>query len=313
MPFFSVVIPLFNKEKYIESTLQSVLNQSYQDYELILVNDGSTDNSLNIAQKTLSGFKKHKIINQLNKGLSATRNRGISESKGELIAFLDADDFWHPDFLSNIHNLYLNFPKASLFGTSYLLKYSDKVILESKKNIDENLTNSMFLVEDFFESNLYHPIVCQSSFVAKKEIFNVVSFDESINLSEDIDFYIKSNLLFKFAYCYKNSVTILQDIPNQITGTGITKKSIPDLDIYEEHAKQNKSLKKYIDFYRFTFLIQYKLENDFNNYKKLLQKIDSANLTIKQKILAYSPVLILKTIKSFKKFLLTRNIRLTSF
>ncbi|MCP4971863.1 MAG: glycosyltransferase family 2 protein, partial [Arcobacter sp.] len=144
MPLFSVIIPLYNKENYIENTLQSVLDQTYKDFELIIVNDGSTDNSLEKTKNYLSSFVNHKIISQKNKGLSATRNKGVLEAKGEVIAFLDADDFWHPNFLEHIHNLFLEFPEASLFGTSYLLKYSEEVVLEAKNNIDRNLKNTMF-------------------------------------------------------------------------------------------------------------------------------------------------------------------------
>ncbi len=313
MPFFSVVIPLYNKENYIKETIKSVLNQSFTDFELIIVNDGSTDNSLEITQKYLLNFQNCKIINQKNKGLSATRNKGILEADGELIAFLDADDFWHPGFLNTIYDLYTKYPEASLYGTSYLEKYSDKNILESKKNIDKKLIDKSFLIEDFFMANLFQPIVCQSSFAAKKMVFDNIAFDESINLSEDIDFYIKSNLKHKFAYCYQNLATIILDIPNQITRSGIKNKTIPNFDLYEKEAIKNRSLKKYLDFNKYTFLIQYKLENDVENFQNILKKIDLNNLTNRQKMLIKSPAFILRAIKSFKKFLLKRNIRLTSY
>jgi glycosyltransferase involved in cell wall biosynthesis len=313
MPLFSVVIPLYNKQDYIRNTIQSVLDQSFKDFELIIVNDGSTDNSLKKAQQLLSKFQNHNIISQENKGLSASRNRGIREAKGELIAFLDADDIWHSEFLNTINELYINYPEASLYGTSYLEKYSDKNILESKKNIDKNSMYKSFLIEDFFETNLFQPIVCQSSLAAKKLVFNDLEYNESINLSEDIDFYIKSNLKHKFAYYYKNLATILVNIPDQITSSGIKNKNIPNFDIYEKEAINNRSLKKYIDFNRYTFSIQYKLDNDLENFRTLLNKIDLNNLNLKQKILIKSPVFVLKLIKRFKRLLIKHNIRLTSY
>ena len=87
MPLFSVVIPLFNKEDYIKNTIQSVLNQSFKNFELIVVNDGSTDNSFKLAKECLQGSSNCRIIDQNNQGLSASRNRGVKEAKGELIAF----------------------------------------------------------------------------------------------------------------------------------------------------------------------------------------------------------------------------------
>lgn len=316
MPFFSVVIPLYNKGNYIENTLQSVLNQSYKNFELIIINDGSTDNSLEIAQKHLSNFNNFnnfKIITQENKGLSATRNRGVIQAKGEVIAFLDADDIWHSDFLKHVHYLYEKFPEASLYGTDYLEKHIDKNVLEPKKNINTTLRSKSFLIEDFFEASYFQPIACQSSFAVKKHVFNDITFDEAVNYCEDIDFYIKSNLKYKFAYCYKSLATILLDIPNQITSTGIKGKTVPNLDLYEKDSENNISLKKYIDINRYIFLMQYKLFKDISNYELMLKKIDLNNLTLKQRLLIKSPVTVLKFIKKLKKTLLKYNIRVTTF
>ena len=313
MPLFSVVIPLFNKEDYIKSTIQSVLNQSLKDFELIVVNDGSTDNSFKLAKECIQGLSNCRIIDQNNQGLSASRNRGIKESKGDLVAFLDADDLWNSEFLKTINDLYINFPDASLYGTGYLEKFHDKVILEPKKNINHELKNKAFLIEDFFDANLFQPIVCQSSFAAKKMVFKELSYNETINLSEDIDFYIKSNLKYKFAYSYKNLATVLLNIPDQITKSGIAEKTIPNFDLYEQEALKNQSLKKYLDFYRYTFAIQYKLEKDIDNFKLLVNKIALNNLNSKQKFLLKSPLFVLRKLKVFKNYMLKKKIRMTSF
>ena len=88
----SVVIPLYNKEKQIKRTLQSVLTQTFQDFEIVIVNDGSTDNSTIEVEKIKDS--RIRLIHQENAGVSAARNKGIEEAKYELIAFLDADDEW---------------------------------------------------------------------------------------------------------------------------------------------------------------------------------------------------------------------------
>src|SRR5690554_7052561 len=94
---FSVVIPLYNKELSINNTIQSVLNQTFQDYEIVVVNDGSTDKSLEVV-KQINDFRI-RIINKLNGGVSSARNRGIEESKFDWIAFLDGDDLWMENHL----------------------------------------------------------------------------------------------------------------------------------------------------------------------------------------------------------------------
>ena len=95
---FSVVIPLYNKEGYVLETIKSVFNQTFSNYEVIVVNDASTDNSLEIV-KSINDKRVRIIEHHKNRGLSATRNTGISNAKNEFIAFLDADDCWDIGFL----------------------------------------------------------------------------------------------------------------------------------------------------------------------------------------------------------------------
>ena len=115
MTLISVVIPLYNKEKYIKNTIESVINQDFKDFEIIIVNDGSTDHSLEIAKQ----FEQPgiKIINQENQGVANARNKGVQYSNGEIIAFLDADDIWLSNHLREIYSLHQKFPKAGFFAT----------------------------------------------------------------------------------------------------------------------------------------------------------------------------------------------------
>ena len=103
IPQVSVVIPLYNKAPYIDRALRSVLAQTFQDFEVIIVDDGSTDGGAKIVKSTTD--KRIKLIQQKNSGVSAARNRGIQESKSKLIAFLDADDEWKSRFLEVILRL----------------------------------------------------------------------------------------------------------------------------------------------------------------------------------------------------------------
>ena len=120
----SVIIPLYNKASYVEKALQSVLNQSYQDWEVIVIDDGSVDDSYIVVKeytKALCDSVRNKIqlIQQENQGVSATRNRGVDIAKGEWIAFLDADDWWESDFLRELISLTERFPYGGISGCSY--------------------------------------------------------------------------------------------------------------------------------------------------------------------------------------------------
>src|SRR5690554_3277529 len=100
---FSVVIPLYNKELSISNTIQSVLDQTFQDFEIVIINDGSTDNSVKEVEKF--DDKRIRLIHQDNQGVSAARNRGIEEARNEWIAFLDADDLWMISKLHKVQNI----------------------------------------------------------------------------------------------------------------------------------------------------------------------------------------------------------------
>ena len=147
-PLISVVIPLYNKAKFICETLDSVLQQDYSNLEILVVNDASTDESLKVI-KTYSDSRIKIINNKTNQGLSESRNIGIKNSKGELIALLDADDTWAINYLSIINELFQKFPNQVIYGTDFLEIFSKKGAFRTQKNINETDDNTFVLVKDF--------------------------------------------------------------------------------------------------------------------------------------------------------------------
>lgn len=113
---FSIVIPVYNGAKFIDNAIKSVFNQTVTDWELIIVNDGSSDNTLSVLEKykNIDGIT---ILNQANGGVSAARNNGVAHAKGSHIAFLDADDVWHENHLEVMSELIAKYPDAGLYGT----------------------------------------------------------------------------------------------------------------------------------------------------------------------------------------------------
>ncbi|MBQ8355528.1 MAG: glycosyltransferase [Oscillospiraceae bacterium] len=128
---FSVVIPLYNKEHYIEATIQSVLNQTCQDFEVLVVDDGSKDNSLALARTFES--ERVRIIPQENQGVSVARNTSIRNAQGEFICFLDADDEWRPDYLATIDELTVQYPESAIFVTAYAVNMGNGKINYSSR------------------------------------------------------------------------------------------------------------------------------------------------------------------------------------
>lgn len=115
---FSVIMPLYNKGPYVEKALRSILSQTFPDFELIIVNDGSQDVSLAIANRVLEGTGAI-VIDQENAGVSTARNNGVATSHGDYLCFLDADDWWEPTFLERMNWFIEKYPEAKLFATNY--------------------------------------------------------------------------------------------------------------------------------------------------------------------------------------------------
>ena len=157
-PIISIVIPCFNSEKYIESTLQSILNQSEKNFEILIINDGSTDNSLKIINQFKD--KRINIISQENQGVSAARNYGLKLAKGKFIVFFDSDDVMSKDFLilrlnflknNNIisfcSGIVISYPlKNKIFETPYE-DIKNKILLDNK-HINTCPSNYMFKVQE---------------------------------------------------------------------------------------------------------------------------------------------------------------------
>ena len=216
----SVVIPLFNKERYIKRALNSILNQTIQSFEIIVIDDGSTDRGGDIVRE----FRDSRIqLNrQENKGVSAARNSGILLACAGLVSFLDADDEWKPEFLETIFQLKKNFPEAGIFATAYKIKDIKGLI----KRIDfEGIPRYpwMGILKDYFLSaRLYTPF-CSSSLAISKNVFeDVGQFKEGVNLGEDLDMWLR--IALKYPIAYSNSILAIYhyDSENRLSTSGFT-------------------------------------------------------------------------------------------
>lgn len=310
MPFFSVIVPLYNKEKYIQNAIQSILNQSFSDFELLIVNDCSTDNSLLELEK-INSDKIRVIHHQVNKGLAATRNTGIKNAQSNYITFLDADDEWCPDFLKSIHHLIHNFSDAKIYATNYQEIWDTTI--KYPFNGSENLVPDFKGYLNFFKINLKQGIYCHGSVCFHKEVFEKVGYyNESIRNSEDLDFNIRANYHFQLAYDATQLMVYHMQTENQLTRINLKNKTIPDFDIYEVWSKNKPELKKYLDFERYVLGKRLKKCGDVR-WKKMLVSIDYQNLNWKQKILLKLPKVILLRIDDFKRFLLKYNFKISTY
>ena len=212
----SVVIPLYNKEKAIVNTLRSVLTQTYTDFEVVVVDDGSTDNSLNVVRSFVDSFTHSsfvKIIHKENGGVSSARNRGIKEAKGDYIALLDGDDLWEQTFLTEQLKLIHDFPQAGMWGVNTAFIKNGKC-WKWEQGMGDGYRG---YVENYFGTS-HNDLFCSSSVVIRKDVFEKVGyFDERISSSEDLDMWYRIILKYPVVFYDKVLVYYNQDAENRVS------------------------------------------------------------------------------------------------
>jgi glycosyltransferase involved in cell wall biosynthesis len=188
----SVICPFYNEQNYIKECVESVLNQSYHNIELILVNDGSTDKSFDFIKEIISKDSRVKYFKKENsKTVASPRNYGVKKAIGKFIAFIDADDIWENNKielqLKKIENNYL-----SCTAADYRIKKSkfrSNFILNKIRFFFQNFVIKKINYGEFWWLYVYNPIII-SSVLIKKEVFSKFKFNDDVNIREDLDFWI---------------------------------------------------------------------------------------------------------------------------
>lgn len=196
MSFFSVVIPVYNKERYIRRSIDSVLQQTFSDFELVIVDDGSTDQSSNIIRAC--NDSRVRFFQQANSGVSAARNRGISESRSLWVSFLDADDEYLPDFLQEIYEAARQFPQAGAI-------YVDSIWLRG--GVQVNRFSDSFLsprlLADYFDHVVFagENEINSSGIAVRRDVFlSAGTFPVGIRIGEDSDLWMRIAWSTKIAH-----------------------------------------------------------------------------------------------------------------
>jgi hypothetical protein len=204
MPIASIIVPAYNVEKTLAATVTALLNQTFPDYELLIVNDGSTDGTADIAA-TFETNPRVRVIHQRNRGLAGARNTGIASAKGHYIGFCDADDLWDPEKLT-IHVLHLN--RNPTIGVSYsgsaLIDDHGTLLETAQKPRLSNVTAAHILKRN--------PVGNGSAPVIRKCVFENIAyrpqheterdwyFDETLRQSEDIECWLRIAITTKWAF-----------------------------------------------------------------------------------------------------------------
>lgn len=273
---FSVVIPLYNKSYSIARCIDSVLTQNHLPLEVIIVNDGSTDDSMSIVDtKYANEIKKGfiRIVEQPNKGVSISRNVGVEIARSEYICFLDADDEWLSGFLEKMYLLVSDYPNADLYALAHMVRKGSLKLTKPRHGLPNNHRG---YVNDFFKCSSKGSVANSSKVCIKKQsLKSVGGFPEGVVAGEDLYVWIMLALKGNVAcdMCYLSIVNYESD-----SSRVSRKSSVPyPLVFFSENKNllRSKSLDRYlfIIFYKHFLrsILDLKFEEASNRLKKYIE------------------------------------------
>lgn len=313
---FSIIIPLYNKAPYIEKALRSIHAQTYREFEVIVVDDGSTD----IAPHPPKGGEKlaytdlelllgniGQIIRQENQGVSVARNNGVKLAKFPYICFLDADDWWAPTFLEEMKALIEEFPDAGIYGTSYyIVKNGNQRV--APIGVPEGFEKGEINYCQVYAKTLCMPLTSISVCIPKTIFDSEKGFKPKLKLGEDFDLWVRIAMKNNVVLLNKPLAYYNQDVDLSSKAVVEDKIYLPEnhfifnLDYLIKSENTNKDLKKLLNLLRAYTLIRYRLSNNFSaETKKEVSKINLKELPFTMRLNYRLPVFILnsyyKTIK----------------
>lgn len=250
----SIVVPLFNKENYIERCLASIFNQTIHPAEVIVVDDGSTDDSAAIVA---TRFPQARMIRQDNAGVSAARNTGIHASESEFIAFLDADDFWEPDFLHGIQMLAQQYPSAGVYCSHYGFILSDG---SKRAAVLRSVPVDSGIIDDYFKCclNADLPLTASSVCIRRDLLCKIGGFPLGMKMGEDQVVWSRLACRTQIAYHSKMSVYYDLSVTSSACHTHLIAQPAPQLAIYQqmlhEHSVPEHLIRSLIKLMHFTVL-----------------------------------------------------------
>jgi len=197
MPVVSVIMPMYNCRETIERAVRSVMKQTVSDWELVVVDDGSTDGSDKVLENLIAGQQWIRVLRQDRSGAAAARNRGMEEANAELVAFPDAFDQWLPEFLETVLGLKERFSDCSLWATRYLVAGPRGHRATPQWT---GLPEAEGVIKNYLATiGRYPPIRPGSAVILKKCLDSVGGFPEGVEWGEDLDTWLRLSLRYRFA------------------------------------------------------------------------------------------------------------------
>ena len=299
MPRFSVIIPLYNKAPYVRKTVESVLGQTFSDYELIIIDNGSTDGSSEIVA-SITDPRIQIIQLEENVGVSNARNNGVAASHGEYLCFLDADDWWEPSFLEEMATLITEYPDAGIYGTNYTIvnetKHKTRV---APIGVNVGLKKGYINYCRVYAKTLCMPLWTGAVCMPRRVFNEAGGFPIGIKLGEDFLLWIRIALTHKVVFLNRPLSNYNQDVDVNYRGTHHLRDPkehmLWSLGFLEPKEKTNPDYKQLIDNIRTYGLLPYLLTKQYRKAaRQELAKVDWKRQPLTTRWLYKLPIWVLR-------------------
>lgn len=276
IPEISVIVPVYNKREYLEKTLSSIVTQNFHDFELILIDDGSTDGSYELLQAFDYQNLKVTIIRQKNQGVSTARNNAAALAKGKLLAFLDADDWWDEHFLEKMSSFCNTFSEAKVFSCRYY-KVKNGENIPANIGVEEQFSGGYINYYKVYAKTFWVPVNCSFVLIDKVVFLEEGGFNPALKFGEDVHLWLRLAKKYKFAYSPEVLAFSNQDVADN--KRALTKKTWKK----EEHFafnlsdwdQKNPDAKLLVDGLKVRSLLPFYLEKQYEaEVKYELKSVD---------------------------------------
>jgi len=277
---FSVIIPLYNKAPYICKAIESVFAQTYNDFELIIVDDGSADDSLEVVRSVLRkldiGKVRVKIVEQANQGVSVARNNGVKQAQYDYIAFLDADDWWDSSYLEEMSMLIELYANAGIYSSSYF-KVKDGNYTPANIGVESGFKLGIINYFQTYARTMYQP-VWTGSVIVKKTLFSELQgFKPALKLGEDFDLWVRIAMKYPVVFLNKPLAYYNQDVEQENRAIGDKLYQPEEHMLFSDYSqyRQNKDFLYLFETLALYGLLPYYIANkNINNVKAVLKTIN---------------------------------------
>ena len=304
MARFSVIMPLYNKAPYVRKAVESVVGQTYDDWELVVVDDCSTDGSAAVVEQIVD--PRIRIVRlEENGGVGAARNRGVAESTAPYICFLDADDWWEPTFLEKMTGLIDRHPDAGIYGTGYYIVKNGRQRI-APIGVDEGFTEGVINYCQVYAQTLCMPLTSISVCMPRTVFDETGGFPTDVRLGEDFLLWLRIALTHKAVLLNQPLANYNQDVVVAFRGTHHLhppeQNMLWHLDEWVALETGNADYKQLVDNLRTYSLMNYLLDHCYHTAaRQELAKVDWSQQPVSVRRLYHYPVWILKLRKKMLK------------